>query len=242
MPGTFPREGFPETIVAISARWLFLTETGKVVGRDDRAEYLSRVEERVAHLVSDRDFSAFVVDQSTLKIVGPNRFHTVPFYGAGILCSAISASFKIVACGTSSGQFVITSLFDGRNVNVVDLGGVRALKILITSVWGFVIVYGISEVGDKCVLVHDVNGRLIRRVAISFALECWSCYASPDGFDYLTIASEDRKVYHTEAFYVEIGAPLVQTDETVVAVGHHTESNMSFALTRSGRLHCFPIS
>jgi hypothetical protein len=236
-----PQENFREQIAAISAPSLFVTETGKVVGRDDRVESLSSIGERVTHLVSDREFSAFVVDQSTLRILGPDLFLTVPFYGEGILCSAISLSFKIIACGTSSGHVIITSLLGGRNVNVVDVGDVRTERILISSLWGFIIVYGVSQAGKKCVLVHDVNGRLIRQVAVNFAVQSWTCYGSRDGFDYLVIASEDGKVYHTEAFYFAIGTPVLRTQEQLMTVAHHADSNVSFVVTRTGRLHCLPI-
>lgn len=214
---------------------------------------------------------------SSLNFVGK----PIKFYGEKVLCCEISATFKVVVCGTFSGHIFICSLFNSVKVNVInlninferkklndndenDLKNEKSeffvpRKILISRSWGFIICYAESvsrsnfnEVnlrsniengneieqnhnndinlhaslgGDdidfdfdkfdhrgenglnrkRSIFVFNINGRFIRKIDIGFRMTSWCTWMSHKSFDYVSIGTDDGRIFAFEAFALDEG-------------------------------------
>jgi len=191
-----------------------------------------------------QDYLVAVSDETTLNVFGPRLRYAIPFYGDLISCCTISRGFGIIVCGTVSGNIVICSLFEGTKVNVVDLNeGFKPLKILITNSWGFIITYASKNLSGKIanqIFVHNVNGRLIRSVAIEFSITAWCTWSSRKAFDYLIVANEQGKLSAFEAFYVNIGKSFHRCHETVVSLSYQIDLGIVVIVLRDGHLVLLP--
>ena len=96
---------------------------------------------RVSAVSCSDGFIGVVSDDTTLNLFG--RFlpsSSIPFYGNSVLCSALSTGFRIAVCGTVSGDLVVSSLYEGKKVNVIKLGKeYMPTKLLVTKSCGFIV-------------------------------------------------------------------------------------------------------
>jgi hypothetical protein len=196
-----------------------------------------RVLDHVSKFAFDRDYWVAVADDSSVRL-GPDLDFNIPFYGDVVECCAISRSFKLVVCGTMTKRIVLIKLFEGEKVCVVNMD-VKPEMVLITDVWGFIVVYAKDENGQPLVVVYDVNGRLMRRAEIPGEIKCWAAWTSRDAFDFLVWVAKDGKVYVTEVFYCEMKESIDRV-RGAIACGYYEMGRVIVVLTEDGQLVCLP--
>jgi hypothetical protein len=200
----------------------------------------------VSHIAASGDCVAVVSDEATLNLVtADNHFHT-QFYGDAISCCAVSAPFGIAVAGTVSGCIRICSTSEGTNVNVVTLGdGFLPVRVLVTDAWGFILTYAIQDqagVRQGFVFVHNINGRLIRCVEVPFVISAWCTWASRKAFDWVLVATENRKLLCAEAFYARFEEPVHRCSALPIAVAYLTESRMGVVVEKEGKVVFLPMA
>lgn len=225
---------------------LALLGTGKLMMCDATTmDLVYRELANVSLVTSSEDYVAVVSDEATLNLFGPRFRYDIPFFGDTISCCTISRQFGIAACGTISGSVVTCSLFDGTKVNAISLGdGFKPTKVLVTDAWGFIVTYAYKVVDGKSVnriFLHNINGRFIRSVPITFDITSWCTWASRRGFDYVMIANEQGKLSVFEAFYVDIGESFHRCYENVVALAYLPDMQVAVAVSQDGRTAFVPL-
>jgi hypothetical protein len=147
---------------------------------------------------------------------------SIPIFTSSVRSCAVSAPFKIVVCGTRDGSVLFCSLNLQIVVRIIDLGGRRPVRILITPGWGFVCVY-IREVAEgilrHILALYTVNGEPIRQVEIPAAVIAWSSWSDDGGFDFIAIALEDGRCHFFEAFWLDVGESAFDVCKSVVGIG-----------------------
>jgi hypothetical protein len=199
----------------------------------------------VSHIAASGECLAIVSDEATLNLVRPSSHFHIPFYGDAIACCAISRAFGIAVAGTVSGCIQICSMAEGTKVNVVSLGeGFLPLRVIVTDGWGFILTYAAVDragIQQYYVFVHNVNGRLIRCVEVPFVVTAWCTWASRKGFDWVIIATENRKVVCAEAFYARFDEPVHRCGAMPVAVAYMEESQVAVVVQKDGQVVFFPL-
>jgi hypothetical protein len=192
------------------------------------------------------DCLAIVSDEATLNVVTPGGHFHIQFYGDAIACCALSRAFGIAVAGTVSGCIQICSMAEGTKVNVVSLGdGFRPLRVLVTDAWGFILTCAAVDragVQQHYVFVHNVNGRLVRCVEVPFVVAAWCTWASRRAFDWVLVATENRKVFCAEAFYVRFEEPVHRCGASPVAVAYMTEPRVAVVVQRDGQVVFLPMA
>ena len=91
------------------------------------------------------------------------------------------------------------------------------------------------------IFLHNINGRFIRSVPITFDITSWCTWASRRGFDYVMIANEQGKLSVFEAFYVDIGESFHRCYENVVALAYLPDMQVAVAVSQDGRTAFVPL-
>jgi hypothetical protein len=188
--------------------------------------------------VCDGKFVAAATSDSSLWLVGPNLKFVVPFYGDVIRCCAISKEFKLAVCATVERHLVFVAIYRGEKVNVVKMDAAPQL-LAITKGWGFVVVYAVNDAG-RWMFVFDVNGRMVRKVELQFAVACWGHWTSREGFDYVVLATPEGRVFDVEVFYGVAGEPVYRMYRQPIAVAYFDEMKVIAAVSRKGELMFVP--
>jgi hypothetical protein len=114
------------------------------------------------------------------------------------------------------------------------------MLVTITPSWGFIVTHAVAANREKYLIVHDVNGRLIRQVKIGFKIKSWFCWRSPEAFDYVILGTEDGKVFFAEAFYCEIREPIHRGTGSVLALTYMRDVGMTVAVLENGNMVYIP--
>ena len=223
-----------------------LLKNGKLIQMSPEGNYNVFMDEltRVSSIATSNEFIAAISDDTTLNLIGRGVKYSIPFYGDTVTCCAVSKSFKIVVCGTISGNVVICSLFEGRKVNVISLGkDVKPTKILITKSWGFIVTYAnsITSKQKRFLFVHNVNGHLIRSVELQTQITKWCTFSSNQAFDYIIAASEQGKLHLIEAFYLDMKDPFYRCYKSVVGLFYLKYVDIVVAVLEDGNVVFHPI-
>jgi hypothetical protein len=130
------------------------------------------------------------------------KFHTFPSFRNEIVCSAVSAKFDLAVVGARESTLFLISPLHRTITRVIDMGPFNPVLIQITKAWGFIVVYEMEiETRVHFMELFTVNGDLIRKVKLSFEIDCWSAW-SATGFDYLVIAPKNGRIRVCEVFYL----------------------------------------
>jgi hypothetical protein len=221
-------------------------ETGELVSSDGGSLTVIHPElGAVCSVASSGEYLVVAAHDATLNMFGPRLKYAVPLYGDSILCCAVSRAFGLAVCGTTSGKIVLCSLFDGTKLCSVALdGGYIPERVLITDSWGFIVTYAELNVSGKTshsIFLHNVNGRFIRSISISFCVTAWCTWATPKGFDYLLVANELGKLSACEAFFLRIDDPFHRCSETVVSLHYSTDLGAAVAVVKNGHVVFIPF-
>ncbi|KAK8866948.1 hypothetical protein M9Y10_009917 [Tritrichomonas musculus] len=234
-----------------SNEFVCLLSNGRIIRIIDyEASIFHRELTRVSSISCSENFIGVVSDDTTLNLFGKNLpSYSIPFYGNSVLCCAISTTFKIAVCGTISGDIVVSSLYEGRKINVIKLGKeYRPTKLLITNSWGFIVTYATTEIGPggekskQFIFVHNINGTFIRSVQLTGPITAWCAFSSNSDFDYLAISFDQGKLHLFEAFYLDIGDPFYRCYNPVVNLFYLKDSRMIVAVKDDGNVVFHPIS
>ncbi|EAY11851.1 Beige/BEACH domain containing protein [Trichomonas vaginalis G3] len=170
---------------------------------------------------------------------GTSPLFTVPSYSSKVKSVAISIPFKMFCFGTKDCRLTIGSLNTGNVVRIADLNGRRAIKILITRGWGFIVVYSTDlSKGylQHFIEIYSVNGDKINECELNSKVSCWYTYKNAKGFDYIVMATDQGDIFHFEAFYCDIGRRIFGIEAQVMSVIYHEEEGIVTAVIQDGRI------
>ena len=169
---------------------------------------------------------------------------SIPLYRDSIMCCAISESFKIIVAGTRDGFLILSSINRGISDLVISLNNKRPISMLITSGWGFIVVY-LTELnnGKIChfIAVYNVNGNLIKIRQIPQAITAWTTWKSKSDFDYVMFSSENGRIFYFEAFYLDVEELPIRASSTVVNIYYSPEDNDVVAVLSNGTILYAPF-
>ena len=227
---------------------VMLQSNGKLIHMLD--EIIDSVHPELSYVSTfaiSKHFTAAVSDNTTLNLFSPDACirYSIPFYGDAILCCAISETFKVAVCGTLSG-LIICSLYEGKKINAIQFDSdLKPIKILITNSWGFIVTYAIKKsIQGKpkpYLIVHTINGKLLRSVEIQIPIVSWYSFSSFDDFDYLVISNEQGKLHLIEVFYLNIEDPFYRCNKNIVSICYLKKPKVIAALIEDGNIAFLPI-
>jgi hypothetical protein len=115
-------------------------------------------------------------------------------------------------------------------------------KIVVSPAWGFVVVSGALE-QRHLVAIYSSSGKLVKQAEIDFEIECWYCWCSRSGFDYLLYASREGEVFVDEVFLFENNiAPVYECNAPVARLAYSEQGSTGVAIARNGRVFFFPLA
>jgi hypothetical protein len=174
----------------------------------------------------------------------PHCVYAFPTYREQVVCSGGSQSLQIVVVGASDGTLVFANRADGRVVRSVQIG-CTPVKILVTPLWGFVLVLGCEwEEGNAfySLILLNLNGVFIRKVQFPGLIREWVAWTSRDDFDFVLVAAEKGRLFSFEAFFLEIGSPVQRFKLEIIGLQFATRANVIVVLEADGTLHVIPFT
>ena len=118
---------------------------------------------------------------------------------------------------------------NGDEINKVEINEV-ATKLLITDVWGFVVI-----ASDLKLFVYNVNGTFVKSHELQHPIVCWSHFSSHDGFDFIVFSDTSGHIGFFEVFYPSEIVALLELRDTM-AVNFDTESQSFVAVSSDGHV------
>jgi hypothetical protein len=127
----------------------------------------------------------------------------VEFVLEKVECFSISASFGILAFGTSLGVHICD--LESQQISFrCDLKGKLPALVSISDGLGFIVV----ECDDLSLFVFNVNGQLIRESAMEREIVALKCFTNREGLDFLIVCENNGFVRVCELFYLNFSKPL----------------------------------
>jgi hypothetical protein len=158
-------------------------------------------------VLSDRNGQLFALDVASFP-----AFRSISCVTNDYICAlAVNHRSSVVAAGTCDGHVSVSSIIDGAFRFSCDVGEAPA-HIEITDGWGFIVVHA----GLKLFL-FNVNGRLIRSVECSYAVQCIATWKMADGCDFCAIA-DGGQVRVFEALFMRLDEFVCPVRAAVVAM------------------------
>jgi len=131
-------------------------------------------------------------------------------------------------------------------VRVVELGaGFVPIRVLVTDAWGFILTLAMLNVDGKqsqYIFVHNVNGRLVRKVAFPHVVMAWTSWASRKGFDYVLIGTETGRLFWSEAFYCRFAESFYRYTAVPVGVAYFVDPAVAVAMWKDGHATFLPLA
>jgi hypothetical protein len=186
--------------------------------------------------VGDRDASFSMYDH------GQHKF-SIPIFTSSVRSLALSVAFRLVVCGTRDGSLVLCALNSGIVTRTVTVAGRRPVRILITPAWGFILVY-FREISNgvlrHMLTLYTVNGDFVREIEIDAAILVWSAWRDDNGFDWVALALGSGCCHVFEAFWLRLGAPLLETRNLVVGIAFSWQLQTVIAVFSDGQALFIP--
>lgn len=123
---------------------------------------------------------------------------------------AISSKFGIIACGTSSGDLCVFSIYTHMLQFIVKLPA-EPSRIIITPGWGFIV----AESSQELFLI-SVTGKVIRRAKVDFVIAKWNSWSCERGLDFIVIADTKGQIRMSEAFYIKFDEVVFQSKTKIL--------------------------
>jgi hypothetical protein len=181
--------------------------------------------------VGDRDASFSMYDR------GIHKF-SIPIFTSAVRSLALSATFRLVVCGTRDGSLVFCALNSGIVTRTVTVPGRRPMRILITPGWGFLLVY-FREIHDgtfrHLLTLYTVNGDFVREIEIEAAIAVWSASRDENGFDWVAMALVSGSCHVFEAFWLRLGPTLLYTRQSIIGIGFSWSMQAAIAILADGQ-------
>lgn len=169
----------------------------------------------------------------------------VPSFTSAIRCLCISEKFHMAVCGTKDTSLLFINIGSGHISKVVDLEGNRAMSVLITPSWGFVLVHAakiVNGVLQHMLYLLSPNGDIITKKLIDFSIVVWTAESTASGFDIVAMVDDTGHFYVFEAFYLDIERRVYATNNKIVSIKIDTEENVVLAMTETGKLLLISVS
>jgi hypothetical protein len=117
-------------------------------------------------------------------------------------------------------------------------------KVIVTPQWGFIVVHGTDYVDAKeqsTLSVFNVNGLKIKSITLKGAVEHWTTWSSPRGFDFMVLSTEHGKLYAFEVFFLDLEPPVYRCHCDLVSLDYSKKSNMIVAVATDQTIHLVPF-
>jgi hypothetical protein len=163
----------------------------------------------------------------------PAILAVIPFFGGRVQCCAVSPEFHLLVIASDRYLFFHSLPLDSDVRSVMCEGYVPELAV-VTPGWGFVVVYGVQQGGERVLVVYSVNGELIRSVK-SPRVARMTAWRSERGFDFIALATERGKVFVAEAFFLDFRT-VVHARAEVLEMAYLSEWHTLAVVTTDGRL------
>lgn len=206
---------------------------------------------RVTCVHSHGIWTVFGTENATLVLVRQLKLvYTVRLFREAVTACAVSSVFNIMVGGTKDSALILFSTTTRSLIKVLNIQGsdsrpIIPRKILITESWGFIIAYCTSIVAGTrkhYIVVYTVNGLLLHKTEIGFAVDFWYTWKSNKGFDYLVYASDTGQVYFSEVYYMDQGQMSLVNCRCPILSAHVCVTTSTLVIvTRQGRVTFLPI-
>lgn len=172
------------------------------------------------------------------------RIHGIQVYRDSVSACSISESFGVIVAGTNDGSIIVCSCASGTMVRTMELGKMIPKKICVSRSWGFIVSYCQEIVCGNVkhhILVHTINGDLVKRLEIPSLISCWYTWSSYDGVDYLVMASESGKLDFCEIYEMNIQKNVYWCQSPVLDMCYSNDLSALVVATASGHVHFVPF-
>ena len=129
-------------------------------------------------------------------------------------------------------------------VRTMELGKMIPKKILISNCWGFIVSYCQEIVCGNVkhhILVHTINGELLKRLEIMSPINYWYTWSSYDGVDYLVLAGEGGKLDVCEIYEMNIQKNIYWCQSPVLDMCYCNDLSAFVIATAAGHVHFVPF-
>lgn len=148
-------------------------------------------------------------------------------------CISSSQKFKIIIVGVESKKLIYFNEH-GKYIRTVEID-VIPQKIIITNEWGFVIVQS-----GKTLLSLTINGTKISQENIQFEIECWTCWSSVKGFDYIICSDVYNRLSIFEPMRMESFAIISLFNNKINSISVNQSFNGIFVIMQNGKIIYIP--
>jgi len=142
--------------------------------------------------------------------------------------------FKVIVVATIDGMIHVFNALTGALVRSCSLGG-EPRKMLITPVWGFILVL-IRNV----VTILNVNGLVLKEFDMKQVIVNWFAFAWYNDFDYIVFVTEAGRVGIFEAFHPEESREFHEVREQISNIHLDRESGSLLILAQNGTINVLP--
>jgi hypothetical protein len=200
------------------------------------------------------EVTCFAVDNPWIVAASDSWIHVfkdlsllyrIQVYRDAVSACAVSAPFHLIIAGTNDGSLIIYSCGSGAMVKVLELDNIVPKKIIVSSGWGFIIsccqeiVLGTLK---HHILVHSVNGELLKHEVQQTPVDFWYSWTSYRGFDYLLSATETGKLAVCEVYYLEKLELLGNSQSKIIAARYLKDYGGIVIATGNGQICFIPYS
>jgi len=189
---------------------------------------------------------AYSSEKTRVVISGPNFKYSIPFYGEGIECVAVSDSFRSLVIGTKSGRVIVCALYKGTKEHSFFIPKpFIPVDISISPSWGFIVVYAQSVNNgnhDYCFFIYTINGQEINSIKLDNPIPKFCTAKSNSCFDYIIASQEKGKFIFYEAYQTNISKidPIRNEDKSETLSFAYVE-NQIISIHKNGTLRIIPM-
>ena len=241
-----------DKIVPIKNGFASTTGSSPIVGIENKGKFITIKTPSgfVRSLSSDGNHVSAVCTDMTTRVWEIKENQTsneapkcaVSSYRDYSICSAVSESFGVVVTGTRDGSLQICNL-SGSVQKVINLAGMKPLKMIISKSFGFIVVYAerTDEIkGGNDIIVYTINGLLVGRISTS-ELSSWVSWEDYRGIDYLALAFSNGKLQKFEIGSLTLSSPL-RVDSTPVSLEYSRVNSILVSTSRKGSITLIPVT
>jgi hypothetical protein len=208
--------------------YILPTKTAKLTTLDVHRELISSITAVGRWLVVGGENSEIVVYRDLAKFWDPF------LYRDSVSACAISDIFKVVVPGIQDGSIVICSLLNRAIVHALTISPHVPRAILVTPLWGFIVVYSelvVPGALDHSIWVYTINGETVRDLQIPYTVESWCSWTSSHGFDFVAIGTDNGEILMAEVYYIESLTCIYKFPDRIVAIAYIKEMSEILAVS-----------
>jgi WD40 repeat protein len=162
-------------------------------------------------------------------------FHSVTSCRDEVVSCALGDNFGMLVSAGRDGSILLILTSTGTTHHVIDISE-TPLLVLMTRGWGFVLVHStmiVDAISHYFLTLFTLNGELIRKKEISFNIQAWATWESPQGFDYVAAVGINGELYVFEASFLEMSPFVPKLSGQVVTMKHFVKEELLFIVTET---------